>query len=390
MRPESAASDAALSEFIHGMLQPRKPRPRTLLIGIGVALALAVAGGAMLVGGSRESEGAARAPAAAAAEKPAPVIVEPVRFASAAATVTAVGTGRAASAVALYPEAAGRVTEILFTPGQHVKRGQPLLRLDAEEEELNVQLARVRLEDARQQLERYERTVATGAVSATEVDRARTALSAARIELGRAELALRQRTLVAPFDGVIGIANVDVGDRVTESTLIATLDDRSSLLVDFEVPEAFAYGVRVGGEVTATTWALPGEQFVGTVAAIGSRIDPQTRTLRVRARFPNTGDRLRTGMSFTIRLPLAGDRFPSVPSVAVQWDRRGAYVWRVVDGKAERVPVRVLKREEEWVLVDAPLSADDRIVTEGVQRLRPGRAVEIRQRAAAVAAGELR
>ena len=315
-----------------------------------------------------------------AAEKPAPVIVEPVRFASDAAVVEAVGTGKAASAVSLHPQAAGRVTEILFEAGQRVRRGDPLLRLDAEEEELNVELARVRLQDAGQQLARYEKTAPTGAVSITEVDRARTALSAARIELARAELALRHRTLAAPFDGVIGIAEVDAGDRITEARRVSTLDDRSTLLVDFEVPEAFAYGVRLQGGLTATTWALPGETFAGTVDSVGSRIDAQTRTLRVRARLPNQGDRLRTGMSFTIRLPLAGERFPSVPSIAVQWDRKGPYVWRVIDGKAERVPVNVLKREEQWVLVDAPLAAGDRIVVEGVQRLRSGRAVDVRPR----------
>lgn len=317
------------------------------------------------------------------AETPAPVIVAPVRFTSDAAVVEAVGTGKAAAAVTLHPEAAGRVTEILFEAGEQVRRGDALLRLDAEEEKLNVELTRVELQDARQKLARYEKTAPTGAVSITEVDSARTALSAARIALAQAELALEKRTLAAPFAGVVGIPEVDVGDRVTESMPIATLDDRSVLLVDFEVPEAFAYGVQLGGPVEATTWAVPGETFAGTVASVASRIDPQTRTLRARARLANEKDSLRTGMSFTIRLPLQGERFPSVPSIAVQWDRTGAYVWRVVGDEAERVPVDVLKREEEWVLVDAPLARGDRVVIEGVQRLRPGRAVEMRPRDAA-------
>jgi multidrug efflux pump subunit AcrA (membrane-fusion protein) len=106
------------------------------------------------------------------------------------------------------------------------------------------------------------------------------------------------------------------------------------------------------------------------------------KDMPVRARIDNREDRLRTGMSFTIRLPLAGERFPSVPSVAVQWDRTGSYVWRVDGDKAERVQVRVLKREDEWVLVDAPLARDDLIVVEGVQRLRPGRLVQVKPREA--------
>lgn len=356
-----------------------------VILGIVTVAAL---GGALVLDLARVVDEDARGAATAAArradtEAPAPVIVEQVRFAGGAAIVEAVGTGKATSAVILHPEAAGRVTEVLFHAGQRVRRGQPLLKLDAEEEKLNVELARVQREDARAQLARYEKTAPTGAVSVTEVERARTALSAARIALAQAELALERRTLVAPFDGVVGIAQVDVGDRVTQASPIATLDDRATLLVDFEVPEAFAYGVRLGGKVRATTWAVPGETFIGAVQSVASRIDPQTRTLQVRVRVDNTADRLRTGMSFVIRLPLAGERFPSVPSVAVQWDRTGSYVWRVAGDEAERVQVQVLKREDEWVLVDGPLAREDFIVVEGVQRLRPGRAVEVKPRAAA-------
>ncbi len=318
----------------------------------------------------------ARPGPSSAAESPAPVIVMPVGLQSNAAVVEAVGTGDAARAVTLFPEAAGQVTEILFRGGDLVEEGEPLMRLDSEDEELAVDLARVRLQDARQQLDRYENTAPTGAVSTSEVDQARTAVSAARIELAQAELALRKRTLKAPFDGVVGIPEVSVGDRVSTSTLIATLDDRSTLLVDFEVPEAFAQGVREGGPIAATTWAMPGSQFEGRVDSVASRIDPQTRTLRVRARIDNEDGLLRTGMSFTIRLPLQGERLPSVPSIAVQWDRRGAYVWRVVDGEAERVDVNVIKREDQWILVEAPLTPEDQIVVEGVQRLHAGRTVD--------------
>lgn len=325
---------------------------------------------------SVKAPGDGQANATPAAQPPAPVIVMPVGLASNAAVVEAVGTGDAAKAVTLYPEASGQVTEILFRAGNPVEQGDPLMRLDSEDEELAVDLARVRLQDAHQQLDRYENTAPSGAVSTSEVDQARTAVSAARIELAQAELALRKRTLEAPFDGVVGIPEVSAGDRVSTSTVIATLDDRSTLLVDFEVPEAFARSVREGGPIAATTWAMPGRQFEGVVDSVASRIDGQTRTLRVRGRIDNKDGLLRTGMSFTIRLPLQGERLPSVPSIAVQWDRRGAYVWRVVDGEAERVDVDVVKREDQWILVEAPLSPEDRVVVEGVQRLHAGRAVD--------------
>src|SRR5690606_714571 len=133
-----------------------------------------------------------------------PVIVTPVRLEENSATVRAVGTGEAIRTVTLYPRAAGEVVEVGFEPGQKVEAGQPIIRLDDAEEELAVRLAQVRISDARQLLQRYERAVRGGGVSATEVDNARTTLEEARIQLAQAELALERRTVVAPFSGVVG------------------------------------------------------------------------------------------------------------------------------------------------------------------------------------------
>lgn len=349
-------------------------RQLALLAGLAAVLIVGWFGATTLLGREGEQPAATSAPDE---ETVAPVVVQKVRFTSDAAILDAVGTGAARTAVELYSEAAGRVTEILFQAGQRVAAGDALLRLDDEEEKLAVELARVRIEDVRQRLDRYERAAPRGAVSESEVETVRTELAAARIELAQAELALRQRTLEAPFAGITGIPEVDVGDRVSDQAMVGTLDDRSVLLVDFEVPEAFAYGVAEGNELMLSTWARPGESFTGTVASIGSRIDDVSRTVRVRAAVPNTEDHLRPGMSFSIRLPLTGERFPSVPSIAVQWDREGAYVWRVENGKAAQVFASVLKRSEGWVLLDGPLEEGDQVVVEGVQRLKPGRAVEI-------------
>jgi len=310
--------------------------------------------------------------------RPVPVIVKPVIFDSDAAVVEAVGTGVALKAVTLFPESAGRVTAVLFRAGQKVDAGAPLLKLDDEVEQLAVKLALVQLNEAQRKITRYEKLGTRGNIARSEIDTARTAVLTAELRLSQATLALKRRTLPAPFSGVVGIAKVEAGDRVTTTTAITSLDDRSALRVDFDVPENFVYGVQRGGALTATTWALPGERFKGTIATIGSRIDKDTRALRVRARIPNKGDRLRPGMAFSIRLPLTGNRFPSVPSAAIQWSRKGAYVWVVQANKAVRIPVSVVKRSDAWVLVDAKLTTKHRVVIEGVQRLRAGRAVTVR------------
>jgi len=340
------------------------------------------------VGAFLGSAPAAPGPSRAATDKPEPVVVQPVGTGSDGAVIEAVGTGKAARSVTLFPEDAGRVEAVLYEAGDRVEQGQPLLRLDDDEERLAVELARVRLKDAEQKMARYEKAAPTGGISATVVDEARTALELARLELQRAELELAHRTLTAPFAGVTGIAAVEAGDRVTEDTAVGTLDDRSVLLVDFEIPEVFARGVKLGSPLTVESWARPGERFEGEVASVDSRIDPQKRTLRLRARVPNDADRLRAGMAFRIRLPLAGDEFATVPSVAIQWDRTGAYVWLVADTRARRVPVRVIKRSDGLVMVEGDIAPGDRVVVEGVQRLRGGMAVELLPAAPPIAEAE--
>jgi RND family efflux transporter MFP subunit len=350
---------------------------------IVVLLALAVAGGWYAWRASDAGEATSTADATPRGDAPAPVVVERVRLQSDAAVIEAVGTGRAAQAVELTPEAAGRVVEILFAAGEQLEAGAPLLRLDAERERLEVKLARVELEDARRQLDRFERIAPGGAVSESQVDTARVAVASAEIALEQAEVALAERTVRAPFPGVVGIAEVDVGDRVDEDTELASFDDVSTILVDFEVPEAFLAGVARGAELELRSWARRGERFTARVEAIASRVDPVARTVRVRARAENPERRLQPGMSFAVRLPLVGERFPSVPSIAVRWEREGAFVWRIDDADtAERVAVEVMKRSDAQVLVDGDLATGDRVVVEGMQRLRPGREVEVMDGAA--------
>lgn len=174
--------------------------------------------------------------------RPVPVIVKPVIYDSDAAVIEAVGTGVALKAVTLFPESAGRVIEVLFSAGQKVDAGTPLLRLDDEEERLAVKLALVALNEAQRKISRYEKMGVRGAIARSQIDTARSTVLSAEIKLSQAALALKRRTLVAPFAGVVGIAAVEPGDRVTTTTAITSLDDRSLLRVDFDVPENFVYG----------------------------------------------------------------------------------------------------------------------------------------------------
>ncbi|WP_350037440.1 efflux RND transporter periplasmic adaptor subunit [Pseudohaliea sp.] len=169
-----------------------------------------------------------------------PAVVEPVRLEPLRLRVEAVGTARAWRSVSLYPEAAGEVVAVNFQPGDHVAQGEVLLALDSRDEKLALELAELRFADARRMLKRY--TTANSSVELTvpetTIDTARTTLESARIERDRAQLALDRRFVTAPFDGHVGITDIDPGDRIEPTTEITTIDDRSLLLVSFEVPEA--------------------------------------------------------------------------------------------------------------------------------------------------------
>lgn len=305
------------------------------------------------------------------------VVVAPVAEGLVNDKLTAIGTGQAARTVSVRTLVSGQIAEIPVRPGSKVERGDVLIQLDAAEAELAVERARLTVNDARARAERLQSLVASRAVSSVEADQAQNALEAAEVALRQAELELSRRTVTAPISGSLGILAVNTGDYVTSQTEIASIDDRSEILIEFFVPERFTAGMEIGKKVTASAVSRPGEVFDGEISAVDNRVDEASRTLRVRARITNDDDTLRAGMSFEVSVGFEGERWPAVDPLAIQWDSTGAYVWQIADGKAQRVDVAIIQRNSDSVLVRADLVAGDEVVTEGVQSVRPGSAVRI-------------
>ena len=300
------------------------------------------------------------------------VIGAPVVQATINDAVSAIGDGRAARSVTVTPYVAGRVASLEVESGDEVAEGAPLVRLDSEAEEIALDRARLTLEDARATLARTEDLVKSGATTEVQLRSAQLAVSQGELALRDAELALEHRVIRAPFDGWVGILGVDVGDQVSIATEITTLDDRSHILVDFRVPERFVGQVKVGAPVSAEPLGQAELALTGAVVTLDSRIAPDTRTLRVRASLDNAEDRLRAGMAFSISMRFPGEIFPAVDPLAIQWSADGAFVWIDADGKAAELPVRIVQRNNDTVLVDAPLAPGAMVVTQGMQLLRAG------------------
>jgi len=304
------------------------------------------------------------------------VIVETLQFEPERTRVEAVGTSRAMRSVDVYPATSGEVVAVDFEPGQFMSAGDKLIELDRREEELAVKLATLQLADAERLFDRYQRSANSGAVVPTVLDEARTAAETASVQLERAEIALADRTVRAAFDGFVGTTEVDRGDRIDTSTMITSLDDRTSLLVSFAVPETLIGELSVGEEARLETWNSRSPVVYGEIVDIGSRIDPQTRTFVARVRVPNESDTLRPGMSFRVAADIDGELYPVVAETGVQWGADGAYVWSIENGAATRVPVQVVQRREGRVLVKGNFSEGDIVVVEGIQRMQEGISVQ--------------
>jgi RND family efflux transporter MFP subunit len=305
------------------------------------------------------------------------VVAQPPQFLEEQKVVEAIGTARAIRSAQILPEVSGRVVSVRFGPGAYVSEGQPLIKLDARAEELALKLAEVRVAEAEQLLARYRRIEDTGALSASQIEEGETALAAAKIERDQATVALDQRTVRAPFSGHISFSDIDPGDSVTPQTVIAQLDQRGQLFVDFAAPEAVFNRMDQGSRVKVSAFSDPENPIEASVEAVDSAIEQEQRSFQVRTLVNNADDRLRPGMSFSVRFVDPGQMRPTVPEAAVVWDGDGSAVYTVRDGEARRTPVTISSRREGLVLLDAPLAQDSLVITEGVQKVRTGQSVAI-------------
>ncbi len=303
------------------------------------------------------------------------VVTAPVGTDNTGVDVRAIGTVAAAQEVTLYPQDSGIVVGIEFTPGAKVTKGQTLVRLDDSDQQIALEKAKIALDTAQSAFDRAQQLAKSNNITTVALTDARTGLQNAQIGLKGAENDLAKRTIKAPFAGIIGLTDIAVGDLISSSKAIATLDDMSKVTVSFDVPERASGLVAVGQAVTASTEAFAGQSFKGTVSAVDNRVDPVARTLRVEATLPNDASVLKPGMALTVAMSFPGAPHPSVPSLAVQWDRGGAYVWKITDGSAHRTPVQILGRRSGAVIVTGDLAENDPVVVEGLQRLREGSAV---------------
>ncbi|PKG93255.1 efflux RND transporter periplasmic adaptor subunit [Paraglaciecola sp. MB-3u-78] len=311
------------------------------------------------------------------ADRPRIVVVERISFEYETSKIEAVGSAQAKRAVTLFASVSDEVTSLNFVPGQAVKKDDVLLELDSRLQDVNMQRAEIELADAQKNLKRVKNSFKKGAVTEREVDDANTLFRLAGVSLLEAQKNIEDRLVRAPFDGIVGLTDVEAGDRITPQTEITTLDDRTRLFVNFVAPELAVSYLMEKPMVQLQPWTDRLTLLPAKVVEVDSRVSLQDRTIRARAQLDNLNDQYRPGMSFRVTLEVRGELYIAIPEAALSWGANGAFVWLAENEKAKRVDVQIEQRLRGRILVTGNLTDGETLIVEGIQGLRDGQALSI-------------
>ncbi|MBK5969009.1 MULTISPECIES: efflux RND transporter periplasmic adaptor subunit [Thiorhodovibrio] len=335
----------------------------TCLVGLGLA-------GAPLVGLGQGPGAAGAVPG---------VIVAEVRESPLADRIEALGTLKARESVVITANVTDSISAMHFDDGDRVKAGDVLVEMMSGEEHALLEESQARVAEAERQYQRVKSLEATGSASASLLDERRRDIETARASLTATESRLADRLVKAPFDGVVGLRNISLGALVQPGDVITTLDDDARLKLDFAVPSVFLGTLAPGVEVEARTRAFPDQLFRGTISSIDSRVDPVTRSVQVRALIDNDKRLLRPGQLMTVELLRNPRQALMVPEAALLHRGEEHFVFVVNGDEAmvEKRPVEIGARRPGDAEVLSGLTAGDRVVTHGLQKVKPGAPVKI-------------
>lgn len=293
-------------------------------------------------------------------------------------TLDAVGNLRALESVIVRPEVAGKLVRIQVAEGQAVAAGTLLFALDGDiaRAEVNEALAAVRASERNRP--RIVELASKQLISKSDADAALATAEINRAKLASAKARLAKTEIRAPFEGVVGLRQVSVGEYINAGQALVELVRLDPLEVEFQIPETLAARLNAGQSVRVQTDAFPGESFTGSISAVAPSVQVAGRSVAVRARLANPEKKLRPGQFAQVQVALAAAApVLMVPEQAIWPSGEQKMVYRVKAGKAELVPVTLGQREPGWVAVTAGLSVGDEVITAGQQKLFPGAPVMI-------------
>jgi membrane fusion protein (multidrug efflux system) len=306
------------------------------------------------------------------------VVVVAVRMQAFPLSAEALGNARANESVDIRPKISAALASIHFEEGQEVVAGDVLVKLDNLEQVADLAAARAALVESDASYQRSKELFQNNVVAESQLlqDEARKVAGEALVSVAEARLA---DTIVrAPFAGRIGLRRVSVGSLLSPATVITTLDDTKTIKLDFDLPEVFLSRLEPGLTVKARSAAWRGEEFVGVVTSIDTRVDPVSRTIRVRSTMPNDEGRLRPGMFLTVTLLNESIETLMIPEQALIPERSTQSVMVVDDNQiVELRQVIIGRRRPGQVEILEGLVSGEKVIVDGTQKARDGQAVQI-------------
>lgn len=292
--------------------------------------------------------------------------------------ITAVGSLRSDESVTIRPEVSGRISEIGFREGQRVSKGTTLVRFDASVQRAELEQTEANLGLSKSRLERSRDLFTKGFISTQARDEAESNFKIAQANYDLSQARLKKLEIKAPFSGIVGLRMVSIGDYVKDGQDIVNLEEIDPLKVDFRIPEIYLKQVAAGQALQITLDAFPNQIFRGKVFAINPLVDTNGRSIVIRAMVQNTEARLRPGMFARVRLLFSDERDSvAVPEQSLIPVGDDQYLFKVVDGRAQRFKVEIGQRRDGQVEVLQGLTVGDVVVTAGQLKLRDGAQVKI-------------
>ena len=341
---------------------------------------IALAASALLLAGCQEQGGASGGGGGGfGAGPPATLVVaEAVATRPLADVVEAVGTTKANESVTITAKVTDAIRQLRFQDGDFARRGDVLVELTNNEQTAQLAEAEANVLDAQTQYERLEDLLAQGSVPVSDVDEARARLAAMTARHQAILARLDDRLIRAPFDGLLGFRQVSAGTLITPGTAITTLDDIATIKLDFSIPEVHLGAVHPGLQLTAQSAAFPERAFPAAVQTVGSRVNAVTRAVQVRALIDNAELLLRPGMLMTVRLVIASRDAVMVPETALLQRGGESFVYLLSDDqRAIRTGIGLGARRDGWAEVLSGLTVGQRVITEGVIKVRDGAPVRL-------------
>lgn len=340
------------------------------ILALRTLLALLVVGALACDGGAGSQAGRTRPPT--------PVVVSTPFEHEFADRLEAIGTAYANESVEITARVTKTVARVLFEDGQAIRAGETLVELESTEEIAQLAQARANQSDAKIRFDRVADLAKSGTESQSRYDEVRTALDAANARVEEIEARIADLRIRAPFSGVLGLRAVSPGTLVKPGDRITTLDDVEKIKLDFSVPETFLSLLTPGLPVRTQNAAYPGRVFEGRVAAVDSRIDPDTRAIRVRAEIENPDHAIRPGMLLSLVLEARPEKSLALAEQAlVPAGTKQFVVVLDAENKPSRVEVEIGRRVPGLVEIRKGLTATSRVVIDGATMIPPGGVVEV-------------